>query len=262
MVAAEDSTVPLMLLPERDFDPTESAVPWGALTDAGYVVRFATPSGRVGAADERLVTTGFGPLSPLLMTRRDALERYRAMGQSPAFRSPLRYEDVDPSELDLLIVPGGHAPGMKSMLESEAAQRIVVEQFRAGRPVGAVCHGVVLLARSIDPTTARSVLHGRKTTALTTTMELSAWAMTKPFLGDYYRTYPQTVQAEVTLRLRDKNDFNPGPFVPIRDSAERPDRGFVVRDGSYVSARWPGDCHAFGQALVRLAGAAPNARRR
>jgi putative intracellular protease/amidase len=242
-----------MLLPDRDFDPTESAVPWAALTEAGHEVRFATPSGSPGAADERLVTIGFGPLSPLLMTRPDAIEKYRRMAASPAFAAPLRYEDVDPSTLDLLVIPGGHAPGVKSMLESTAAQRIVVEQFAKGRPVGAVCHGVVLLARSIDPKTNRSVLHGRKTTALTATMELSAWAITKPVLGDYYRTYPTTVQAEVTAALSDKRDFDAGPLFPVRDSVSRLDRGFVVDDGSYVSSRWPGDCHAFAAALVRLA---------
>lgn len=240
----------LMLLPDRDFDPTESSLPWEALVAAGRTVRFATPSGKQAAADERLVTTGFGPLSPILMTRREAIESYRRMEEDANFRAPLRYDAVDPSSVDLLIVPGGHAPGMKSMLESEAAQKIVVAQFARKRPVAAVCHGVLLLARSIDPSTQRSVLHGRKTTALPKTMELSAWTMTKPFLGDYYRTYPKTVQDEVTEALASKEDFLAGPLLSSRDSKHKP--GFVVRDGDYVSARWPGDCHAFAAACVTL----------
>ena len=35
----------LMPLPERDFDPTEAAVTWKVLRDAGHTVRFATPKG-------------------------------------------------------------------------------------------------------------------------------------------------------------------------------------------------------------------------
>jgi putative intracellular protease/amidase len=232
----------VMLLPDRDFDPTESSLPWKALRAAGREVRFATASGAVAEADPRLVTTGFGLLSPLLMTRPEAIESYRAMARDPAFGKPMRYDDV-PSSIDLLIVPGGHAQGMKQLLESKVAQQIVREQFARDRPVAAVCHGVLLLARA-------DVLRGRRTTALTKTMELSAWAMTKPFLGDYYRTYPKTVEDEVVEALARRDDFDRGPLVPRRDSASRP--GFTVREGSYVSARYPGDCHAFANSCVAL----------
>jgi putative intracellular protease/amidase len=252
----------LLLLPRYDYDPTESAVPWAALRAAGFEVGFATPDGAPAFADERLVERGFGPLSPVLMTRRPDLERYRTMTSDPAFGSPLSYEDVDPAGVDALLIPGGHAPGMRTMLESPAAQEIALAAFTAGKPVGAVCHGVLLLARTIDPGTGRSVLHGRRTTALTTSLELGAWAMTGLWLGRYYRTYPQTVQAEVTAALASPADFLPGPRLPRRDSADSPESGFAVRDGAYVSARWPGDCHRFAAELVdvlRGALAAPDA---
>jgi hypothetical protein len=74
--------------------------------------------------------------------------------------------------------------------------------------------------------------------------------MTKPFLGDYYRTYPRTVQDEVEAALASPKDFDAGPLVPRRDDEKHP--GFVMRDRSYVSARWPGDCHAFARACVEL----------
>ena len=31
--------------------------------------------------------------------------------------------------------------------------------------------------------------------------------------------------------------------MPRRDTAADTDCGFIVRDGNYVSGRWPGDCH-------------------
>ena len=242
----------LMLLPQADYDPTESGVPWAALRDSGVEVGFATPDGAPAHADERLVERGFGPLSPLLMTRRKDLESYKRMTEDPAFGSPTPYEDVDPESVDALMVPGGHAPGMKSMLESMAAQELVREAFRVEKPVGAVCHGVLLLARTKDPSTGHSVLHRRRTTALPATMELGAWALTRAWLGSYYRTYRETVQAEVTASLARPDDFLAGPRLPIRDSAAAPSRGFSVRDGNYVSARWPGDCHRFAGELVDL----------
>ncbi|MEV0993119.1 type 1 glutamine amidotransferase domain-containing protein [Streptomyces sp. NPDC049949] len=244
----------VFLLPSSGYDPTEAAVPWAALRDAGYDVRFATPDGRVALADRRLTDTGFSWLSPWLMTRRAGLEAYRRLTDDPWFRAPLSYAEVDPAILTGLFVPGGHAPGMRTLLEDAAAQRLFARVFLVGLPVGAVCHGVLLAARAKDPTTGRSVLHGRRTTALTSLLELTAWNLTRLWLGRYYRTYPATVQAEVTAALAEPGHFLAGPPWPVRDTAARPRRGFTVRDGNYVSARWPGDCHRLAAdylALVR-----------
>jgi putative intracellular protease/amidase len=249
----------LMLLPAGDYDPTEAAVPWQALVDAGHQVIFATPDGRPAHADRRLTDDGFGPLSPILMTRKDALATYRAMTEDAAFRAPLAHDAARADDVDAVHVPGGHAPGMRSLLESRPAQELCAAMFARGKPVGAICHGVLLLARARAPETGRSVLHGRRTTALTARLELSAWLMTAPFLGRYYRTYPTTVQAEVTAALRDPGDFLPGPLLPVRDTAARPERGFTVRNGSYLSARWPGDCHRYARDLVELVACAPTA---
>jgi putative intracellular protease/amidase len=127
--------------------------------------------------------------------------------------------------------------------------------FTADKPVAAVCHGVLLLARTVNPDTGFSILRGRKVTALVAnTMELPAWAMTAPWLGRYYRTYPQTVEAQVTCALSSPADFLRGRFLAVRDSADQPQRGFVVRDGQLLTARWPGDCHRFAAEWVRLIG--------
>src|SRR3546814_5997737 len=83
--------------------------------------------------------------------------------------------------------------------------------------------GVVLAARSISRRSGRSVLHGRRTTALTWSLERSAWNLTR-FWGrfwdrDYYRTYAElpgepagyrSVQQEVTRALAAPDDFEIG----------------------------------------------------
>ena len=38
----------------------------------------------------------------------------------------------------------------------------------------------------------------------------------------------------------------------LRDAPQRLDRGFVVRDGNYVSARWPGDAHRYTNELLAV----------
>lgn len=244
--------VVVMLLPARDYDPTESAVIWDGLRTSGIDVQFATPDGEPAYADPRLVDKGFSVLSPLLMTRPDPLRAYRRMIGDAHFATPATYHDVDIDTADGLFVPGGHAKGVRTLLESSAAQAITVTAMSRGIPVGAVCHGVLLLARAKDPSTGRSPLYGRRTTALTAALELGGWALTRPWLGDYYRTYPTTVQAEVTAALASPSDFQSGPRLTLRDSPNHLGRGFTVRDGNYLSGRWPGDCYRLAADYVRL----------
>lgn len=240
------------LLPSTGFDPAEAALPWRALVEAGIDVRFATPDGAPAAADERLVTGGFSVLDPVLMTRPESLEAYRAMIASPQFGSPMSYADAALGPHDGLLLPGGHDKGVKTLLESPTAQQLAAGAMTRGLAVGAICHGVVLLERALDPETGKSVLHGRRTTSLTKSLELSGWQLTRLRLGDYYRTYPQTVQDEVISVLARRSDFSAGPLLSRRDSAAHPDRGFTVRDANYLSARWPGDAHTFARQFVAM----------
>jgi protease I len=241
----------LMPLPSRGFDPSETGIPWRVLSDLGHHVVFATPDGEPGVADSRMVTgEGLGLLAPLLRADRNGRSAYDAMIASPEFRTPLRYEAIADNPFDALLLPGGHAKGMKPYLESTLLQQTVTAFFVRNKPVGAICHGVVLAARS-KAASGKSVLHGRKTTALLRSQELLAWTLTRLYLADYYRTYPMTVEEEVKAVLARPEDFQQGPLSILRDTPDRPN-GFAVIDGNYVSARWPGDAFGFSRALAGL----------
>ena len=246
----------LMPLPSQGFDPTEAGVPWQMLKRRGHRVCFATPDGCPARADPRVLTgSGFGPWRALLRADINGRSAHQAMTADPAFMAPLSYAQAASRTFDGLILPGGHAPGMREYLESDVLQHIVVRAFERRIPVGAICHGVVLAARSRDAD-GRSILHGRKTTALTRGLELIAWALTALWLGNYYRTYPETVEAEVTRALAKPGDFERGPLPLRRDDERNPGRGFTVRDGNYLSARWPGDAHRFAADFLDLLDAA------
>lgn len=245
----------LIPLPRIDFDPTEVSAPWSLLRDKGYDVRFATPDGSPGEADVRMVTgQGLGIFTALLMARKEDIALYRRMRADEAFLHPFKYEKLKPGDFDALLLAGGHAKGMREYLDSGILQKLTAAFFAEGRPVAAICHGVLLAARSRYPRTNRSVLHGRRTTALLRSQELLAWNLTRLRLGDYYRTYPVTVEDEVRSLLAGADDFVTGPSPVLRDSFERPGRGFTVRDGNYLSARWPGDAHKFALELPEFFG--------
>ena len=238
-------------LPSRGFDPSETGIPWRVLSDLGHRIVFATPDGLPGVADKMMVTgQGLGLLASLLKADQNGCEAHDAMVASSEFCSPLSYEAIAGLSFDALLLSGGHAKEMKPYLESPLLQRVVVECFARVKPVGAICHGVVLAARSKAPS-GKSVLHGRKTTALLRTQELMAWSLTRLYLDDYYRTYPVTVEDEVRAALAQPDDFRPGPLSIVRDTPKRPN-GFAVIDRKYVSSRWRGDAYGFSRALAGL----------
>jgi putative intracellular protease/amidase len=236
----------LIPLPDRDFDVTEVAVPWRLLTRLGHVVRFATEhGGRAPTADQRLLD---GVIFGQLGAAAEPQAFYAEMQSDAEFQAPLAWVDLEPAELGGLILPGGHAPGMRQYLGNELLRRKVAEYWTLDRPVGAICHGVLVLARTCHPTAGRSLLYGRRTTCLPKYMERSAFLTTAWRLGRYYRTYPEYVEDEVRDALRDRADFVRGPRVLSKRGTESDDRpAFVVEDGNYLSARWPGDAYLFAK---------------
>ena len=152
----------LFLLPARDFDPSEAAVSWRVLVDAGHAVGFATSDGQPAVADDIMVT-GKGldlwgtipvlrnlPLVGLLLrANRDARDAYAAMIRDPNYVAPQRWDAVDATAFDALRLPGGHrARGMCDYLECDLLRRHVAGFFEMKKPVAAICHGVLLAARS------------------------------------------------------------------------------------------------------------------
>jgi putative intracellular protease/amidase len=278
----------LVPLPGRDVDPTEVAVGWKVLTARGHSVVFATPNGQPAAADDIMINgRGLDPwgwipvlgnvalVGRFMRANADGRVAYRELRDNPAFQHPLSWDEIRSDDADALYLPGGHrARGMRTYLESPLLQQKVAEFFAAGKPVAAVCHGVLLAARSTDPATGHSVLFGRKTTALTWRLEKLGWSVarwTRFWDPGYFRTYPDgpgqptgymSVQQEVTRALAHPADFLDVPVdAPDykartdgrhRDSATDASPAFVVRDGNYVSARWPGDVHTFAATFASV----------
>jgi putative intracellular protease/amidase len=278
----------LIPIPSLDFDPTEVAVSWQVLNERGHSVAFATPDGQPATGDELMISgQGLDPWGRLPGLRRmvvigrflradeRARSAYQAMVRSDEFRAPLTWEDASGERVDGLLLPGGHrARGMRSYLESEVLQQSVAGAFAADLSVAAICHGVLLAARSVDPATGRSVLYGRRTTALTWSLERKAWHLARVarfWDPDYYRTYRETagqppgymsVQQEVIRALAGPDDFVDVPADAreyslktsgrARDTPDDDRPAFVVTDGSYVSARWPGDAHTFARRFAEV----------
>jgi len=244
----------LMPVPSYGFDPTEAAIPWKLLSEKDISVVFTTPHGDKASPD-RLILRGekLGIWKPVLRARQDAVDACCEMEKDASFCRPLKYTDAEEEIFDGIFLPGGHDKGIKEYLESDVLQRLVAEFFVARKPVAAICHGVILAARSTDPDTGKSAIYNYKTTSLLKSQELFAYNLTRLWLKDYYLTYPATtVEDEVRSVLSDARNFLRGPTPLLRDSTNHLERGFIVRDRNYVSARWPGDVYKISLEMIRM----------
>ena len=278
----------LMPLPACDFDPTEVAVSWQVLSAAGHEVRFATPSGQPGQADDLMVTgRGLDPWGAVPGLRRvTVVGRVLRADRRPA-RPMRRCAPTRPSgrrctggrpgaaRTTHCCCPAGTGPAACAPI-SRAPRSSRWPSTRSGpaRPVGAICHGVLVAAAAVDPATGHSVLYGRRTTALTWALERKAWGSpATPAFWDanYYRTYMEepgqpwgymSVQQEVTRALAIRPTSR--TWSATRPTGARKTSGrardtptdarpaWVVRDGSYVSARWPGDAYTFARTFAAV----------
>src|SRR5689334_8250528 len=113
----------LVPLPDTDFDTTEVAVPWKLLTEAGHEVVFATERGGTApACDPRLLT---GVLLGKLGADPEPIAFYEELTRDAAFNAPRAWASLDPAGFDGLILPVGHAPGMRQYLGSAELQTFI-----------------------------------------------------------------------------------------------------------------------------------------
>ncbi|MFD1657147.1 type 1 glutamine amidotransferase domain-containing protein [Streptomyces caeni] len=137
---------------------------------------------------------------------------YEQLTAAPEFSATVSWDSPDVTGFDGLLLPGGHAPGMRQYLGSAALQRQVARFWGLERSVGAICHGVLVLARTRDAGTGCSVLAGHRTTCLPKCMERTAYLATAWRLGRCCRTCPAYVEDEVRSALTDPDAlFERGP---------------------------------------------------
>jgi len=238
----------LMPLPDKDFDPTESSVPWKLLMEFGHEVFFATEIGDVAQCDQiclkfAAILFSYSSLGADPVTK----TYYAEMENSANFKNPIRWEDINVNEFDGIILVGGNAPGMKAYLESEVLQSKLGEYWNLKKPLGAIHSGVLLLARSKDKETGKSLLYKSTTTALGKPFEAVAYYATRFQYGNLFKTYDIYCEDEVKSLLENpEQQYERGPFdksLGVKGTVFDDTSAFVCKDKvnpNYISARWPG----------------------
>jgi putative intracellular protease/amidase len=218
-------------LPDHDFDPTECAIPWKICGSLGWKITFSTEHGNIAQADPNLLR---GPILGPLGAGRKAVAAYRQMIQDIAYKHPIPYAEIEPDRYLAILLPGGHASGVRQYLESPVLQNKVLCFWQQQKLIGAICHGVLILARTINPETEHSILYGYKVTATPHWLDRVAYIFNPQILGRSYIKYYE----EVRTCLRNPGDFSNGSsiFVP-----------YVVCDRNIITARYWHDAELFAK---------------
>lgn len=228
----------LMPLPDNDFDPTEAAIPWKLCTSHGMHVFISTEQGHIPQTDLNRLN---GPLPGLISAGANVKSAYKEMTQDPLFQKPIPYAEIDHDQYNALLLPGGDALRMRQYLDSELLRSKVLGFWQQGKLIGAICHGMLVIARTIDPQTRRSVLYGRKVTALPSSLDRLVYRLDRWFIKHGYIMYDQCVADEVRNSLARPEDFvrGPGLLAP-----------FAVVDGNLITARYFSDAELFTKRFI------------
>jgi putative intracellular protease/amidase len=223
-----------MPLPDIGFDPTEASIPWKECHSRGWQVTISTETGKPSQADQHRLN---GPLPGLISAGKKAKAAYQLMIQDPSYHHPISYPAIQPELFDALLLPGGDALSMHQYLDSLTLREKVLKFWQLGKLVGAICHGVLVLARTIDPATGHSVLYGHKLTAPPKSLDRLGYQLDRWLVKHGYIMYPQCVAEEVRGCLQHPNDL-------LAASLLSP---FVVVDGNLVTSRWYMDAELFAR---------------
>jgi putative intracellular protease/amidase len=225
----------LMPLPDCDFDPTQSAVPWAWCASRGWKVAFSTEHGDCPQADPYKLK---GPLPGLLSAAAKAQVAYRQMSQDPAYQHPLPYAEIDPQRYQALLLPGGDGLRMRQYLESQVLRGKVLQFWQQAKLIAAICRGVLVLARTIDPRTGRSLLYGRRVTTLPKSLDRLGYLLDSRLLKRGRLEYSNPVADEVHACLAHPQDFSAGRSILAP---------YAVIDGNLVTSRWSMDAELFSR---------------
>lgn len=204
----------------------EIAAPYQLFTEAGHEVDIASPQGGPAPFDP-------GSVKPAGQNNA-VLERFlNDEGAQCKVAHTMQASQVDASRYDAVFFPGGHG-AMWDLPQDAGVTRIVEAAFRAGKLIGAVCHGVagLVTAQGAD---GRSVVAGRKVNAFTNDEENAAGlTAVVPFLLE-------TRLAELGGRFEKAPNW----------------QSFAVQDGNLVTGQNPASSERVARLMLQSLGAEP-----
>lgn len=196
----------------------ELAAPHELFVRAGHTVDFASPGGLLQPLDQHSADPG---------TAGEDCARHVAHARQALsdFGPPLKLAELSADAYDAIVLPGGHGPVVDLFQDADLG-RLLVDADRAGKAIGAVCHGPAALLSAVDEQ-GKWIFTGRRMAAFTDEEErLFGTADKAPWL--------------LASRLREKG---------ARHEQGEPYRPFTVRDANLFTGQNPASSTPLAEAV-------------
>lgn len=198
----------------------EFAAPYFAFKDAGAEVVLASPKGGQPPID---------PRSSDAAAQTAATRRFAADAQAQAaLAHSHRLAEIAGHAFDAVFYPGGHGP-LWDLAGDTISQHLVEHAYAAGKPVGAVCHGLAALRDARGPF-GLPLVRGKHVTGFSDSEEAAVG-----LVDDVPFSIEQMLKEHGGL-YSSKPDFEP----------------HVVTDGLLVTGQNPASSTEAANALLRL----------
>jgi putative intracellular protease/amidase len=191
------------------------------------------------------------PMLNVPMNPPSLLARMDEILDSGEWETSLKIAEADMADFDHLMLVGG--PGAAVDIAGNMhVHRLVLDAYKAGKTIGALCYAVAALVFTRDPENGhRSVIHGRTVTA-----HPHAWDFTVDVVYDVARATPDNPDMKLRttgflfpLQHITEDAVGPKGRVIADETANR-EKPCVHRDGPFVTGLSVESCAAFGAAMV------------
>lgn len=195
----------------------ELAAPHEKFGRAGHTVDFASPGGVLQPLDQHSA-------DPEIAGADCARHVANAQQALSDFGPLLRLNEVSADAYDAIVLPGGHGP-VVDLFQDGGLGRLLIDTDRAGKIIGAVCHGPAALLSAVDDQ-GQWIFAGRRMAAFTDeeeqifgTAENAPWLLAS-LLREMGARHEQGAPYQ-PFTLRDANLFtgqNPASSAPMADA--------------------------------------------
>lgn len=199
----------------------EMTTPYYAVKDAGFDVVLASPKGGEPPFVAESIDAATAAKTPSVA---------RFLADAPAmaaFANTATTASLDAANFSAVFLPGGHGTMWDTATDPDTA-RLVGQNFDAGKPTAAVCHGPAGLV-SAKRADGHSVVHGLRVNGFTNTEETGAGLM-------------EVVPFHLETRLRELGGlFDSGPMWGA----------FAVQDAQLITGQNPASSELVAQLVVK-----------
>ncbi len=228
--------------------------PWDALRQAGHELTLATYLGKVPLPGVISMDPDFvDPMQGVKMNPPELIARINEILDGGEWANPIRTRDADMAGYDALVLVGGAGSAL-DVAGSGLVHRLVLDAYRAGKTIGALCYAVAALAFTRDPDNGmRSVIYGRHVTA-----HPHAWDFVEDLEYDVVRSTVDNPRLQLMtsgfvfpLQYLVQDAVGPNGSVAA-DPATSRQRPSVVYDAPFVTGLSVESAQQFGRTLVEV----------